>query len=126
MIENIPFNPHRVSPVTRIGGNVVRRPFRDHLNRRHLDAIRAARRVLQRDRFGQVYCATCRTVDTEDRPLQAHHRHYNDFGKEGVSDIVLICADCHEAITERFRSARLDAGAKAIREYFFPGVKQVH
>jgi len=126
MIEQIPFNPHRVSQVTRIDGHTVLRPFRDHPNKKHLAAVRAARRLLQRDSNGDVYCATCWSVDTQDRPLEAHHRHYNDFGKERVSDIVLICPDCHEAITERFRSARLDAGAEAIREYFFPGAGQVH
>jgi 5-methylcytosine-specific restriction endonuclease McrA len=50
-------------------------------------------------------CATC-PASAEDYPLDLHHRHYDNFGKEEQKDVVILCRLCHDAITSRLRSVR--------------------
>ena len=50
-------------------------------------------------------CATCPST-AEDYPLDLHHRHYNNFGKEDKNDVVILCRPCHDAITSRLRAVR--------------------
>jgi len=54
-------------------------------------------------------CALC----YDDRALECHHRHYKrGFGKEWVTDFVLLCAGCHRNHEGIFKLARLEDALK--------------
>ena len=50
--------------------------------------------VLRRDRWRCTRCG-----DTQS--LEVHHRTYERFGHEHLSDLQAICTDCHRAIHRR-------------------------
>lgn len=47
-------------------------------------------------------CRTC--GHTED--LQVHHVSYENFGNEPLDDLITLCGDCHDAITNVLRGRR--------------------
>lgn len=60
----------------------------------------------------QPYCATCDRTEN----LQCHHRHYKNFPeREKREDLVMLCKECHDAITNVHRSRR-DLSLPALRE----------
>jgi len=38
--------------------------------------------------------------------LEVHHKNYNSFGKEDVSDLITLCKDCHVKVTLNDRKRR--------------------
>lgn len=126
MNSPLPMHPRHVRPVMSVNGHKVKRPARQHPNPPHIIQLKKAQAFLQRDEHGQTTCATCWEVESPNKPLEAHHRHYDNWGSEKLSDIVLICPDCHDAITQRYTDKRLSIAEEAIREYFFPGKEHVH
>lgn len=57
--------------------------------------------VLDRDGYE---CRTC----TSKSDLEVHHRTYERFGNEELGDLVTLCHECHEAITNVFRNRRYE------------------
>jgi hypothetical protein len=55
--------------------------------------------ILARDNFE---CRTCPNSEN----LQVHHRRYDHFGNEPMEDLVTLCIECHDAITNVLRSRR--------------------
>ena len=55
-----------------------------------------------RRKFGGVRCEFC----LADGVLHLHHKTYKRLGKEKLSDVVLICKTCHEAVHKRHRSKK--------------------
>lgn len=41
----------------------------------------------------QPFCAMC---GKDDETLDVHHNNYKRFGRERMSDLVVICRECHE------------------------------
>ena len=78
----------------------TKRPRRDHPNPIYWSKLR--KRVLKKQNFE---CATC-PATAEDYALDLHHRHYDNFGKEKLKDVVILCRMCHDSITSRLRSSR--------------------
>jgi hypothetical protein len=72
------------------------RPSGNHPNDQHWQQIRAA--AIERDKR----CRTC--GNPED--LDCHHVTYDRFGSELLSDVIMVCNLCHEAITARLRRSR--------------------
>jgi hypothetical protein len=95
-----------------IDGHLVMRPSKNHPDPNRWAALKEACRTMQRIPEG-VKCATCWVVESENYGLDLHHRHYDNFGNENMSDVVLICRLCHEAITQRIRAARFAAGDRS-------------
>ena len=51
----------------------------------------------------QPYCATCERTEW----LDCHHRHYDNFPEnEQREDLVMLCKECHDAITDVHRRRR--------------------
>lgn len=46
----------------------------------------------------------CERCKSSDKPLDLHHEHYKNFGKERQKDVLLLCRECHhEKDAERKR-----------------------
>lgn len=58
-------------------------------------------RRLRKDKF------RCRTCWNEDN-LQVHHLTYERLGHEEIDDLITLCRECHEAITNVIRGRRYD------------------
>jgi len=41
------------------------------------------------------HCATCSYKGGE---YDLHHRHYDNFGREKLDDVVILCRRCHKAV----------------------------
>jgi len=52
-----------------------------------------------RSKFGELRCQFCH----KSAVLHLHHRTYKRLGAEHLSDVVLICADCHQKSHERHK-----------------------
>lgn len=50
-------------------------------------------------------CRTCGAT-ADDYPLQVHHRTYARLGHEELDDLITLCSQCHEAITNVMRARR--------------------
>jgi hypothetical protein len=50
-------------------------------------------------------CRICNRPDTEVE-LQVHHRTYERLGRERPSDLLCVCAECHDEITSSLRRRR--------------------
>jgi hypothetical protein len=100
----------QVNRVSTIAGNVVKRPSGNHPDPERWEILREYARDRQRYESGEVYCATCPETEGGQHRFELHHRHYNYFGAERVEDVVLLCAPCHDAITNRLRNFRLAHG----------------
>lgn len=51
-------------------------------------------------------CQRCRRTQTVHRRLSTHHKTYIRLGRERLSDLVVLCPDCHEVadILRRIRT----------------------
>jgi 5-methylcytosine-specific restriction endonuclease McrA len=73
---------------------------------------------------GEYRCAECGTEDQGWNRLQVHHRHYRSGAAPWEyedADLVCLCADCHELITDEIERAhrvigklRIDALPKIV------------
>lgn len=50
----------------------------------------------------------CRTCHSKER-LEIHHVTYERFGDEDLDDLITLCRQCHEAITNSIRDRRYQA-----------------
>ena len=98
--------------IRHIAGHLVMRPAKDHPKPDQWQEIKQARREVQTV-DGEVHCGTCWRIERV-YPFDLHHRHYNNFGNERVSDVVLLCRLCHESITSRIRNERFGLGDRSI------------
>ena len=55
-----------------------------------------ARAEIMRRRF-KHRCQTCNSK-AEDKPLEVHHRHYENRGHECPIDLTVLCRECHQLI----------------------------
>lgn len=53
-----------------------------------------------------VECNACPSVESEENKFDLHHRHYDNFGNESLSDVTLLCRRCHDAISVRIWDER--------------------
>jgi hypothetical protein len=67
------------------------RPWEPHPDPAHFERIR--RLAIERE---QGACAGCYE---KDRPLEAHHRTYERWGREELGDIYMFCHECHDLFT---------------------------
>ena len=65
------------------------RPSFDHPDLSHWEKIRTL--AIERDQS----CVMCMQV----HDLECHHRTYERFGHELLSDVYMLCKDCHLLIT---------------------------
>ena len=98
--------------VSRSGGFVIKRPAQNHPHPAHWEQLRAERRSMQIF-DGAVRCGTCWEAEGDVR-LDLHHRHYSRFGCEQIEDVILLCASCHDGITNSIRSRRFALGDRSI------------
>lgn len=96
--------------VSSIDGYVVKRPAGNHPDPMYWEILREYVRDRQRLQTGVVQCATCPCIEGGQHGFELHHKHYNNFGAEGLEDVVLLCVPCHDAITNRLRSWRMAHG----------------
>lgn len=97
--QQISFDPERItySPYRTF------RPHGPHPDDRHWREIR--QQALDRDGH---QCRCCGAQEDDIFPgygkvrLEAHHRHYQRWGKELLDDVTVLCKECHRAITDRF------------------------
>ncbi|MFQ3451802.1 HNH endonuclease signature motif containing protein [Bradyrhizobium sp. UFLA01-814] len=61
-------------------------------------------------------CRTCNASRDEAR-LEVHHRTYENFGRELMSDLTTLCAACHKVITSELRSRRYAAHPVVMADY---------
>ena len=71
-----------------------RRPQGAHPNQDHWISIR-----LERLKFAGHKCEACNLGNDEGVSLECHHRHYETFGDESLTDVLILCRECHEEIT---------------------------
>ena len=91
-----------------IFGNKITRP-RNHPDQQHWQACQETIRAKLIAECGKVICGTCWLEEkTSPYRFELHHRHYNNFGKELLEDLILLCVPCHDAITNRIRWAKYD------------------
>jgi hypothetical protein len=101
-----------VKVVRYIDGRLAMRPAKDHPNAAAWAALKEQRRIVQTE-GGKVHCGCCwRTEDKH--PLDLHHRTYDRFGEEQLSDVILLCRSCHTAITSRIREERYALGDRSL------------
>jgi hypothetical protein len=98
--------------IRRISGHLVMRPAQNHPHPSRWEELRVIARDRQRGADGQVHCGTCWRIES-DFGFDLHHRHYNNFGNEDPDDLILLCRQCHEAITARIRSERYALGDRS-------------
>jgi len=79
------------------------RPPGQHPKPAHWDAIRA--QAFERD---GNQCRGCSAKAGDVFPgygpvrLEVHHRHYDNWGREQLDDVTVLCKECHRGITDRF------------------------
>jgi hypothetical protein len=61
-------------------------------------------------------CRTCNASRDEAR-LEVHHRTYKNLGRELISDLTTLCAECHHVITSELRSRRYAANPVVMPDY---------
>ena len=108
--------------ISKLDENVVKRPAKS-TDQIKWNALRQQRRDLQRLPSGAVHCGTCWATEGDGHHFELHHRHYNTFGEESLQDVILLCVPCHDAITDRIRSARHAAGDLTIEAEAMPETK---
>lgn len=81
-----------------INGHQALRPAGNHPSPAHWEALKAAKMAQQ----GNA-CACCPNDIHSGYQLELHHRHYENWGKEHLEDLVILCSLCHEYITSRYR-----------------------
>lgn len=58
-------------------------------------------------------CRTCGLSHEEGTSLEVHHVSYENFGDEPMSDLITLCRQCHEAITNVIRHRRYTKNVKS-------------
>lgn len=86
--------------------------YKDYLNTDHWKELREAK-LLDVD----FRCEKCRRKSQ----LEVHHRHYNTYGHERLSDLQVLCRNCHQGhhdaeFAHQTREARPKEAPKCRRE----------
>lgn len=82
------------------------RSYTEYLRSEHWRALRRRffakswRVASMRERFGTTCCEFCGCTD---RPVELHHRTYKRLGREKLTDLVLLCGDCHSTVHRTHR-----------------------
>lgn len=71
-------------------------PYRDYLQTSHWQGLRELALV-----HAQRRCQLCNSP----WDLQVHHRTYESRGKEPLSDLIVLCADCHGRFHDKLADA---------------------
>lgn len=50
----------------------------------------------------------CQVCNEDSAPLEVHHRTYARLGEEHPSDLFVLCADCHDLLSQNGKLAQLD------------------
>jgi len=75
---------------------------------RYMQSAEWAAKRAQRLAVDGHKCRTCGHTG-ETWPLQVHHVTYERFEREDIEqDLITLCANCHEAITDAIRRRRYD------------------
>jgi hypothetical protein len=69
---------------------------------KHLQSNEWRKKAQERLKKDNHQCQTC--LDKEQ--LEVHHKTYKNLGKEKQEDLITLCKQCHEAITEVIRRKR--------------------
>ena len=96
--------------VNTLDGHLVTRPARFHPDPDRWYALRELK-IIEQDNE----CGVC-WRDGEHYRMELHHRHYDTWGNEGLSDVILLCVSCHDAITSVIRSRRMAKGDQTIKK----------
>lgn len=85
----------------------LKRPSIEQPNLEHWIQLKHQKRLERKQQCGGVVeCNACPSIETEDNKFDLHHRHYDNFGNESLSDVTLLCRRCHEAISVRIWDER--------------------
>ena len=68
-------------------------------------AWKTSRARLAELRASGYRCRVCNASRTDAR-LEVHHRTYKNLGRERMSDLTTLCADCHLVVTSALRARR--------------------
>jgi 5-methylcytosine-specific restriction endonuclease McrA len=49
-------------------------------------------------------CRICNREGTAGNPLEAHHRTYQNLGRERAEDLTALCRECHRDVTAILRA----------------------
>jgi len=98
----------RLKRVSHIDGRLVLRPAFNHPNPQHWQQLREQVKQIQNNECGVCWRSG------QDYRLELHHRHYDTFGNESLSDVVMLCSSCHEAITSVIRARRNAMGDQTL------------
>jgi hypothetical protein len=85
----------------KIAGRLTKRPSSAHPNPSHWMNLRE-----QALAKANHECRCCPASSDKGYRLELHHRHYDTFGNENLDDVIVLCRQCHEAITSRLRAER--------------------
>ena len=75
-----------------------------HWNKKRHEAIK----------FHEGKCSECGM----DRYLQVHHLNYDSLGNEAMSDLLVLCRDCHSLLHEKDGVIAMDVLSVEFREMF--------
>lgn len=81
--------------------------YREYLESPHWLTVKA-----QKISASNQLCDACRT----DKRLEVHHLHYGSIGKEQLSDLMLLCRDCHHFAHRLWKYQPDHLPAKSIRK----------
>ena len=85
----------------KIAGRLTKRPSSAHPNPSHWMSLRE-----EALKQANHECRCCPASSEQGYGLELHHRHYDTFGAETLDDVIVLCRQCHEAITSRLRAER--------------------
>lgn len=51
-------------------------------------------------------CRLCSEPESEQSPLEAHHRTYERLGSEAQGDLTALCRACHQEVTSFLRARK--------------------
>ena len=90
----------------------LKRPSQEHPNPDHWYKLKTEKRQERKQQCGGVIeCNACPSVESADNKFDLHHRHYDNFGNEALSDVTLLCRKCHDAISVRIWDERAEIEA---------------
>lgn len=83
--------------------------YREYLTTEHWQ--RERREALGRAEY------RCQVCNTDDTPLEVHHRTYARLGSERPSDLFVLCESCHDLFSQNGKLARLDEDEEQDEEW---------
>jgi len=67
--------------------------------------IKGPRWAAKREAWFNAFGKYCRACGTAHGPIQLHHMTYDRLGRERMSDLVALCANCHKEVEILYRRA---------------------